>query len=50
MARKRTKVRILSKARRHPKVKHIHDFVWMGYGGAGWSIYRCKCGAEEIDA
>jgi hypothetical protein len=32
------------------RVKHEHKYVRIGYGGAGWSLYRCACGAEEIDA
>jgi hypothetical protein len=34
--------------RRRPR--HRHDFKRVGYGGAGWSLFRCVCGAEEIDA
>jgi hypothetical protein len=34
--------------RRTPK--HRHDFVRIGYGGSGWSLYRCACGEMEIDA
>ena len=31
--------------------KHIHEWMLIGYGGAGWSLYRCDiCGAEDIDA
>ena len=30
--------------------KHRHTWAWVGYGGAGWSLYRCECGATEIDA
>lgn len=30
--------------------KHRHDYQWVGYGGAGWSLYQCACGAKEIDA
>ena len=29
---------------------HRHVWVWVGYGGAGWSLFRCDCGATEIDA
>lgn len=32
--------------RRTPK--HRHDFEWVGYGGAGWSLYKCACGKTEI--
>lgn len=29
---------------------HEHDYQLVGYGGAGWSLYRCACGETEIDA
>lgn len=32
------------------KPKHRHRYVRIGYGGAGWSLYQCACGAKEIDA
>lgn len=33
------------------KPRHRHTYERVGYGGAGWSLYRCTtCGAEEIDA
>ena len=35
--------------RRAPR-RHVHTYVRVGYGGAGWSLYRCPCGATEIDA
>lgn len=28
--------------------QHIHDWQRDGYGGAGWSLYRCECGEKEI--
>lgn len=38
--------------RRKPRpAKRRHDYQRVGYGGAGWSLYRCAtCGATEIDA
>lgn len=30
--------------------RHRHNYERVGYGGGGWSLYRCACGAEEIDA
>lgn len=33
-----------------PYGKHRHEWVRVGYGGAGWSLYECACGAKEIDA
>lgn len=30
--------------------RHRHEYVHVGYGGCGWSLYRCACGATEIDA
>ena len=37
--------------RRTKRVKHRHDWVRLGYGGAGWSAFKCRtCGAHEIDA
>ena len=30
--------------------RHAHEWVYVGYGGAGWHLYRCGCGAVEIDA
>lgn len=38
------------KAMFHREPKHRHDMRRVGYGGAGWSLYRCACGAEDIDA
>jgi len=35
---------------RERRGKHEHDWVRVGYGGAGWSLFRCECGAEDIDA
>ena len=27
----------------------IHDYERIGYGGAGWLVYRCRhCGEQEI--
>jgi len=31
------------------KRRHRHNYERVGYGGAGWSLFRCACGAEEID-
>jgi hypothetical protein len=33
-----------------PRPKHHHQWVRVGYGGAGWSLFQCWCGATEIDA
>ena len=30
--------------------RHKHQWVYVGNGGAGWHLYRCPCGAIEIDA
>ena len=35
---------------RDVRLRHRHDFQRIGYGGAGWSLYRCECGKTEIDA
>jgi hypothetical protein len=40
--------RLLGLSPRPPK--HRHDYQRVGYGGAGWSLYRCACGAEDINA
>jgi hypothetical protein len=32
--------------RRTPK--HRHEWVRGGYGGAGWYVYTCACGASDI--
>lgn len=33
----------------HRKPKHQHDWVSIGYGGAGWFLLECsQCGAKEI--
>ena len=32
----------------HRKPQHVHNYQRIGYGGAGWSLFRCVCGAEEI--
>lgn len=32
------------------RAKHRHNFQRVGYGGAGWSLFQCACGAQEIDA
>lgn len=29
---------------------HRHHYERVGYGGAGWSLFECACGATEIDA
>ena len=31
-------------------MKHRHKWVVVGYGGCGWFLFRCKCGAKEIGA
>jgi len=32
------------------KPRHVHQYVRVGYGGAGWWLFRCAtCGATEID-
>jgi len=28
--------------------RHRHAYRTVGYGGAGWHLLRCDCGAEEI--
>lgn len=30
------------------KARHRHNYKRIGYGGAGWWLLRCECGAEEI--
>lgn len=35
---------------RHVAPKRRHDYQRAGYGGAGWTVYECACGAKEIDA
>lgn len=33
----------------HWKPKHRHVWIWVSYGGAGWSMYECTgCGEKEI--
>ncbi len=33
------------------KPRHQHTYERVGYGGAGWSLYRCTtCGGTEINA
>lgn len=35
--------------RRTPRpARHEHVWVLRGYGGAGWSVYQCACGASEV--
>ena len=29
--------------------RHVHEFVRVGYGGAGWWLYKCPCGETEIE-
>ena len=30
------------------KPAHRHTYRTVGYGGAGWYLLRCECGAVEI--
>lgn len=38
----------LKKWLRRRTPKHRHSYKRVGYGGAGWWLLRCECGAEEI--
>lgn len=31
------------------KARHRHEWHVVGYGGCGWFLLRCLCGATEID-
>lgn len=30
------------------RAKHRHDWRVIGYGGAGWHVIACTCGARDI--
>lgn len=39
---------VLAETRGRLNDTHDHDYQLIGHGGAGWHLYRCSCGKEEI--